>query len=182
MPSDLWVMESANIFCGDVDPSRSQHLTITSVKLPNMEEKYVDHEAGGASHAIEVEMIMNKMQAPFKLAGWSPEVASLVGSWLQADNTYTVYGVVKDRRAGLDLEAKAIIGGRLGKADPDEWSRGSLQHWSYEIRGLTHYELFLDGQEIYAWDFYLNLWRSGGEDRNASRNQILRIPVTTAIS
>jgi P2 family phage contractile tail tube protein len=176
MSQNIFILEAANLYCGDFDTSLSQHLTISELKLPNVEENYVDHQAGGSPFTIEVDTILQRLEATFVLVGWSPEVATMIGSWEVAQNVFTAYGVVRDRRSGDAIEAKAIMGGRLGRANPANWTRGGLQHWEYSIRAITHYELYLEGNEMYFYDFFLNTMRMGGVDRNADINRILRIP------
>ena len=70
-------MESANLICGDTRsgqecraPGISTHLVLQELKLPAMEENYVDHAPGGAPIAIEMPTHMNKLEATFNLAGW----------------------------------------------------------------------------------------------------------------
>lgn len=178
MANSIYVMEAANLFCGDSDPSLSNHLTISDLKLPGLEENYVDHIAGGASVGIEVDTHINKLESTFNLAGWSPEVMTMIGRSERAQQVFTAYGVIRDRRSGIAMEGKAIIGGRLGRVNPQAWKRGDLQHHEYSIRGIVHYELYMDGTEIYNWDFFLNQKSIGGVDVNFDVNQILRIPVT----
>lgn len=180
MPGSIFILEAANIFCGDQDPSLSQHLTITDHKLPKMELATVDHSAGGAPMTIEIDTILQKLESTFTLAGWSPEVATLIASWEQQHNTFTSYGVIRDRRSGIAIEAKAIIGGKLGLADPANFTRGAAQSWAYAIRAITSYQLYVDQAEVYWWDFFLNTLRVGGVDRTEERNRILRIPTFAA--
>jgi P2 family phage contractile tail tube protein len=178
MPNSVYVMEAANLFCGDADPSRSNHLTITDLKLPTLEENYVDHVPGGAPVAMEIDTHINRLEATFNLAGWSPEVMVMIGNSERANQVFTAYGVIRDRRTGIAMEGKAILGGRLGRVNPQSWRRGDLQHHEYSIRSIVHYELYLDGGEIYSWDFFLNQRRIGGVDLNFDINRILRIPIT----
>ena len=84
MSQNIFVMEAANIFCGDVDPSLSQHLTIAELKLPNIEENFVDHQAGGSPFTIEIDTILQRLEATFVLAGWSPEVATMIGTVMRS--------------------------------------------------------------------------------------------------
>jgi phage tail tube protein FII len=177
MPNDIMIMEAANLFCGDVDPTNSQHLTLREIKLPELNEQYVDHSPGGAPITIEVDTIFAKLEANFTLAGWSPEVVAVVSTWSQAQRVFTAYGVIRDRRTGNPLEAKAVMGGRLGRANPAQWRRGDLQHWEYSIKGITHYELYFDESELVYWDFFENALRIDSEPRNDVINSILRIPV-----
>lgn len=178
MTANVFVMEAANLFCGDIDPSGSNHLSLSELQLPGMEENMVDHMPGGAPVAIEIDTHINKLVATFNLAGWTPKVMTMIGLSTAASQTFTAYGGIRDRRTSKLLEAKAIIGGRLSKVHPAAWNRGNLQHHEYAIGSITHYELHMDGDELWKWDFWLNERIIGGVDVNADLNSILRIPVS----
>jgi phage tail tube protein FII len=103
---------------------------------------------------------------------------TMIGASEQALQRFTAYGVIRDRRTGAALESKTIMGGRLGRVNPANWRRGDLQHHEYSIRGMTHYALFMAGEEIYSWDFFLNQRRIGGVDlTHRLLTAILRIPM-----
>jgi Bacteriophage tail tube protein len=172
-----WIMEAANIFCGDVDPTKSNHLLVMNVKLPSLEENYVDHTAGGAPLGIEIPTHINKLLVNFSLVGWQPYVMTMIGTEVQAKQQFTIYGLIRDRRTSRAIQAKAVVEGRLGKADPTEFNKGAAQSFQYDIRALTHYELYVDDLEIYFWDFFNSVRRIGGEDFNADLNRMLAIPV-----
>lgn len=176
MANPFMTMEAANLFAGaepsDVTPSN--HLTLAEVKLPSFDEQYADHRAGGAPVAVEVDTVFARLECTFSLAGWTPQVATLIASWLPVQNQFYVYGVIRDRASGVALEAAAEMHGRLGRADPQNWRRGDLGHWAYAIRGLTYYKLVCGDSEMYEWDFMNNTFRVGGEDRNADLNVILK--------
>jgi phage tail tube protein FII len=180
MPNTLFVMEKANLFCGKVaaDQANSNHLILAELKLPTMDEQYVDHRAGGAPLAIEVDTIVARLEATFVLAGWTSQVNKLFYSWAADDNWFTAYGLVRDRVNGRPLQAIAQMKGRLGRADPVNWRNGDLQHWNYSIRGIVHYELVLADQPMYLWDFYSNTFIVGGRDRNADTNITLATGAT----
>ena len=36
--SNIYIMEAANLFCGDENPTASKHLTLTELQLPNLQE------------------------------------------------------------------------------------------------------------------------------------------------
>lgn len=176
MANGLYVMEAANLFVTD-DPTASNHLTISELKLPNIEQNYVDHAPGGGPVTIEVDTIFQKFEATFQLAGWSTQVEAQVGMWA-GNSRYTrfyAYGVVRERITGEALEAKAVMYGRLGRANPAQWTRGALQHWDYAIKGMVHYELTLAGQEMISWDFFNNTLSIGGVPQNDDVNSILKI-------
>jgi uncharacterized protein len=177
--STIYVMEAANLFCGDHDPTKSKHLTLTDLKLPTLEERFVDHMPGGGRAQIEVGLgIINKLMPSFKLAGWDPDLLAEFGLGSRARNVFTAYGVIRDKRTGGALEAKAIIEGRLGKVDGAAFRHGELQSHDYVINEVMHYELFFNDRRKFYFDFFTNAWEVDGVNEFADVNRILRIPAT----
>lgn len=175
MATNFYVMEAANLFCGDHDPSASKHLTLTELGLPNLQEMYQDHHPGGSLVGIEVDLGIEKMQPSFKLGGWDPDLLGMFGMGTKRNNTFTAYGVIRDKRTGRAIEAKAIIEGRLGKIEADAFKRGEFQSHDYSINGVMHYELWFNGAEKLYWDFWTSAWRIDGKAQNADELGILRI-------
>jgi P2 family phage contractile tail tube protein len=175
VPNPLLVMEKANLFVGKTaaDESNSNHLIIAELKLPMMDEQYVDHRAGGAPLAIEIDTIVARLEATFVLAGWTEQVATRFYSWDPNDNWFTAYGAVRDRDSGDLLQAIALMRGRLGRVDPVNWRNGELQHFNYSIRAITHYELMLADASFYIYDFFNNTFMIGGVDQMAAINGAL---------
>jgi len=179
---DVLIMEAANLFCGSHDPTKSNHLTISMLKLPAIEENYVSHAAGGAPIEIEIDTHINHLEAPFTLLGWTPYVMTLIGESRVDRQIFTAYGQIRQRRSGKAIQALAIMHGRLGRVNPTEFSRGQNQSHEYAIRGIVHYRLYIDNQEIYYWDFFTSARRVGGVDLNAELNRNLGIPTADAPS
>lgn len=173
--STLYIMESANLFAGDNRPDQSNHLALQEIKLPGIEENFVDHVAGGAPVGIRINTHINPLEATFNLAGWSPNVKTLIGTWEQALQHFTAYGVIRDRLTGRAMRGQAIMWGRLSRANPTAFRKGDLQAHEYAINGLTHYELKMGDDAIYLWDFFTNTLVVGGVDRNADTNTLLSI-------
>jgi phage tail tube protein FII len=179
--SNVFTMESANLFCGAHDRATSNHLRLLGLKLPGLEENYVDWNPGGAPIASEVETGINKLEATFNLAGWQPEVMKLIGTSKRERQVFTAYGVIRDRRQGIAVEARCIMQARLGRVNPTEFKRGDLQSHEYSIRGVVHYELYMKDDEIYYWDMFTNEFRIGGEDINVDTNRILKVPTSAGV-
>jgi phage tail tube protein FII len=181
MAYPLLTLEAANLFCGTVpeNVTASNHLTLAELKLPAMEEQYVDHRPGGSPVAIEVDTIFARPECTFTLAGWSEQVPSLLAAWSDQQNTFFAYCVLRDRSSGAPIQAIATMTGRLGRADPQNWRRGDLHHWAYAIRGITMYELQIDQNILIQWEFFNNTLIINGEDRNADVNAFLRVGTTT---
>lgn len=166
----LLTMEAANIYCGVAAPSpgdvnNSNHLRLTEVKLPGFEEQYTEHRAAGAPVSLEINTVFAKLECDFTLAGWTPQVASLIALWGSVNNQYWVYGALRDRVSGNIMQGVASIYGRLGKADPQQWRRGDTANWAYSIRGITKYKLFTnDGSPaIYEYDYFGGIFNIGGD-------------------
>ena len=174
--SNMYIMEAANLFCGDDDPTGSKHLTLTELQLPNLQEMYQDHHPGGSRVQIEVSVGIEKLEASFKLAGWDPDLLTQFGLGANARRKFTAYGVIRDKRQGTAIEAKAIMEGRLGRVNPEAFQRGELQSYDYAINEILHYELFFGGAEKFYWDFFTSDWRVDGASQNADERSILRIP------
>ena len=186
MPATLYVMESANMMCGDTGdaaaPGISTHLEIQDLKLPGLEENYVDHTPGGAPIQIEVPMHINKLESTFTLAGWNPAVMGMFSQAARAMQRFTAYGLIRDRRTGIGLQAIAIFEARLGRVNPTNFRKGDLMAHEYSLRSIVHYELYMqqvegsEPTEITFWDFFTSTRRQGGIDLNAELNTTLAIP------
>lgn len=176
----LLTMEAANIYCGVEQPNdvnNSNHLRLTDVKLPGMDEQYVDHRAAGAPVAIEIDTVFARLECTFTLAGWNEQVSSLVASWGLGPNQYWIYGALRDRVTGDVYQAVGSLFGRLGRADPQLWRRGDVAHWAYAIRGIVRYTLSVGTDDpIYEWDYWNNVFKVGGTDRLAAINAAIHVP------
>lgn len=178
MPANFYMMEAANLFCGDHDPSASKHLTLTELQLPPLNEIFQDHHPGGSPFGIEIGLGVEKLLPTFKMAGTDPDLLSLFGLGTKLRQTFTAYGVMRDQRTGAALEAKAIIEGRLGKVEAETFQRGEMHGHDYAINGVIHYELWWGGREKFYMDFFSSEWRVDGKSQNSDENRILRIGST----
>lgn len=175
MSGTIYIMEAANLFCGDHDPTASKHLTLSELQLPALQEMYQDHHAGGSKVQIEVAVGVQKLEPTFKLAGWDPDLLAQFGVNSGKTRVFTGYGVIRDKRTGDAIEAKVIMEGRLGKVEAEAFQRGEMQSHDYAINELLHYELWFDEKEKLYWDFFTSEWRLDGVDQNADERRILRI-------
>jgi phage tail tube protein FII len=158
----LDVLEAVNLFAGPI-PTASLHLQLASMKLPEISQRFIEHAAGGSPVEIEVPVTVVKLTAGFTLAGWTPHVMAQA---LSGEQTFTCWGVLRDKRSGRAHQARAIIGGYLGKAEMNAFNKGQMHSIDYEIRGITHYDLTVGKQRVYFWDFYSQDGRTGdyGQD------------------
>lgn len=191
---NVFTMESANLVCGDTGsdnaPGKSTHLVLSELKLPGFEENYVDFIPGGAPVAIEIDTHFNRLESNFNLQGWQPEV---MGIMAQSDiqlQSFTAYGLIRDRRTGEALQSVAYMRGRLGRVNPTAFRKGDLQMFEYSIRSIVHYELSMSVAvntqpvSIYYWDFFDSTFivrGPNGVETNVNDDliRILAIPGTT---
>lgn len=168
--AEFYIMEAVNLFCGSDDLGSSKHLTITSLKLPTMEEKTADHHPGGSLFAVNVSGLgFNALGATFHLAGFDPSMLKLFGLGNQLRRRYTAYGVVRDKLSGKAIQAKSMMDGRLQRIEQDAFSRGNLTGHDYAISEIMHYELYFDGAERHYFDFATVEWRVDGVSQNDER-------------
>lgn len=178
--NSILVLEAANIFVGD-DPSASNHLTLKNIKFPTIEKSYVDFMPGGGIVGLEIDTHFNKFEVTFSLVGMTPQVMSQVGLWSQAAQQFSLYGMLRDRTGqGATQRVECYIFGQLGRAAPDNFDRGTLNATEYAIKGITHYELLINKNQIYYWDMGTNEMLVGGVDILADQNAALGVPGSSA--
>ncbi len=173
----IFIPEAMNIFVG-TDANASKHLSITENTLPILEEKTVEHHAGGSIGALEIGGLgLQALTQGFNLSGYDPQVMGQFGA-VGANNNqaFTTYGVIRDKQGNAPIELRAVVWGRLTKLQKSTFKRGDLANQTHEIKEITHYELFWNGGELYFYDFYSSQWRINGVDQNQAVNAILRIP------
>lgn len=173
--STIYVMEAANLFCGDDDPTQSKHLTLDQLKLPVLQEKQVNHHPGGSLFEIQMSMGHQALEATFNLKGLDPQLLGQFGLGSRIRQRYTAHGVVRDKKTNRAIETKAIMEGRLSKNEMDAFRRGEFIGHDYMIGEIMHYELFFDGAEKIYWDFFTQEWRVDGRSENADERRILRL-------
>jgi len=114
------------------------------------------------------------------LNGWDPDLLTQFGLGSSRSKVFTAYGVIRDKRTGAALEARAILEGRLGKIEPDAFQRGELQGHEYAINEVMHYELWFADKEKLYWDFFATDWWIDGVSQNDDERRILRVPTGTS--
>lgn len=169
------ILESVNLFCGDDNPTNSNHLRLLELKLPEINENYVEHAAGGAPVAISIDTHIDPLEATFTMMGWQPEIYTFLkrsgghhnysrnGSIYEFEGrpryqglqpTFTAWGLLREQAKGCAYAARAVMRGMLGQIKSTPFHRGELQVHEYAIRGITYYDLEVGGREVFHWDFY----------------------------
>jgi P2 family phage contractile tail tube protein len=137
-----------------------------------MDAQYIEHRAAGAPIAIEIDTVFARLESTFTLAGWSMDVAALVGQWGSSVNQFWIYGALRDRVTGNVVQAQASLYGQLGRADPNQWRRGDISHWSYSIKGITLYNLTVGGDLAIEFDYYNSIFNIEGNPVGMGSNGV----------
>lgn len=165
--STIYVMEAANLFAGDDDPTKSKHLTLINVKLPVMQEAFVDHRPTGSAFAMRLGMNQfDALECTFKLNGLDPDLMAKFGIGQKGLQKYTARGNVVDKQDGREFSVISVMRGRLAKVEHDAFTRGELMGADYSISEINHYELIFDSKEKYYWDLFTDQFRIDGADVN----------------
>ena len=181
--STIWTMDEANMYCGadPNDENASLHLKLTEVKIPGIDEQFVDHRAAGAPVAIEINTIIARFECTFQLIGLDNEVYSLVAPIRDLQTWFYIYGLIKDRQAGTLQQASAVMRGRLARVDPQVYRRNDTLHTNFAIRGITYFAFSTAKDKIiWQWDFYNNFLQIGNQVVTAETNTTLHIPPRVA--
>lgn len=144
------------MYCGTRPNSASLHLKLTDVKLPTIEEIYIDHRAGGAPVAVEIDVMMAKLSCEFTILGLDIDTLRMIRPVAAADSEFHVYGLIHDTTTGVYAQAAATLVGRLGNMEPGVYRRETALRTHYGIRGVSFYQLVIAGELIYYWDFFGN--------------------------
>jgi phage tail tube protein FII len=165
LPNYPLVLDYANLYCGTApgDESKSNHLGLAELVLPTMEIQYVDHRPGGGPVAVEIDVVMTRMELSFEIVGITPQIMALLRNLEMQKHFFSAYGNLRDYNTYSALPLKAYFRGQLSKVEPRPFKRGEVFHMRYQVRGLMKYELYIGDMEvpIYRWDFFTNEFESG---------------------
>jgi P2 family phage contractile tail tube protein len=165
VPNTPLILDYANLYCGSApgDASKSNHLVLSELKLPTMEIQYVDHRAGGAPVAVEIDVVMTRMELEFEVIGITPQIMSLLRNLEMQKHDFFAYGNLRHYMIGTAVQLEAIFRGQLSRMEPSPIRKGDVFKIKYQVRGLMRYELYIGPRRnpIYKWDFFNNVFQTG---------------------
>jgi phage tail tube protein FII len=177
--SNIFVMEAANLFCGDHDPTASNHLQLMNLQLPSLEQQTQAHGPGGGIMGVNFAMTMlSPLTFSFKLKGIDPGRLTLFGLGGVERRKYTAYGVIRDKRNNSQKSGVAVIEGVLVKIAPSSFSRADGVDHDYDIQEVTSYRLDIDNKSVFSFDFFTSQFEVEGVSQTDLLNRILRVPAT----
>lgn len=176
----MFIHEQTNLMAGDDGPDNSKHLTLSSAKLPTLDEMRQQYQAGGSLGTISIGGLgLAALECTFALLGHDPQVLSQFGLGSRIRRPYTLYGLIRDKKTGRSIELKAVMEGRIGRIDGSDLQRGELAAHDYMIDEIYHYQLWIDQKEKFYYDLFTSDWRVDGIAQNEDARNILRIAGTS---
>ena len=172
--SDVLLLETANIFIGKHDPSKSKHLTVQSLTLPAIEFVTVEHQAGGAPMGVKWNMgTIKPLEPKCKLIGFDREATRAAAIGSGRVETFTARGSIRRKSDGAELECVAKWRGSMGSMTADEFSASKELGHDHGWADVTYYRLAIGGEEWYLVDFFRAMVRRFGIDEWSTRRQYL---------
>lgn len=149
----LMILDAANLFVGDDDPTNGEFITLKSLKLPALKEKTKDHTGGGAAMGIQMGMrMLEPLEFTFKLEGVNIRTMT---KFMPPDRTnYTVRGNIRDLDLLTDIPVVAVIAGRMSSVDMGEYGRDNGTETDYMISEVVRYRLTIGDVEKYRFDYF----------------------------
>lgn len=159
----LYVLEAVDVRRAD-QPDSSRALTISKLGLPAIKRMNAEHNPGGGVGKVNfVFPQIEQVEPKFELKGIDVDIIRSMGLAAGQQDKWIFAGAYRDKRTGRVLAGRAIIRGVVSEWEPDEQAAGEFFGCNYMLQEVTHYELTLDGQELWYWDWYEREGRGGGQ-------------------
>lgn len=142
----------------------SRATTIVKITLPPITFATASHNPGGGVGAVD--FVLPRIEAvepAFEAKGIDPSVFGVFGT----RDKWTFAGALKDKKDGADIPARAIIEGAIQEWTPDDSAPDEFMGCNHAIKEVTHYELSVNGVELWYFDFWERVMRRNGVDHFA---------------
>ena len=142
-------------------PGTSRVHTIAKLTIPPIKFANAGHNPGGGVIAVDFTLPrIEALEPKFMCKGLDTDVFGGLG----ARDRWVFAGAYKDKRTGLDVPGRAIIEGAVTQWEPDESDPVDFQGCNHALTEVTHFELTLDGKELFYIDFWERQLRRDGVD------------------
>ncbi|EAV44956.1 probable bacteriophage protein [Stappia aggregata IAM 12614] len=139
----------------------SRALTIAKLTIPPIKFATAGHNPGGGVMAVDYTLPrIETLEPKFMVKGLDTEVFGGLGE----RDRWVFAGAYKDKFTGRDIPARAVIEGAVSQWEPDESDPVDFQGCNHSLTEVTHFELTLDGQELFYIDAQERILRRNGVD------------------
>jgi len=142
-------------------PDTSRAVTIEKLTIPPIKFVTAGHNPGGG--VMEVNFTQPRIEAlepAFSVKGVDREIFTGLGEI----DRWTFAGAYRDKKTGKDIPGRAIIEGAITEWEPDESDPNEFQGCSHAFNEVTHFELSINGEELWYIDFWERIIRRDGID------------------
>ncbi len=138
----------------------SRATTIDKLTIPPIKFASANHNPGGGVMAVDFNLPrIQPLEPAFAVKGIDTDIFSGFG---KADR-WVFAGAYRDK-SGKHYAGRAIIEGAISDWEPDQSAPTEFQGCNHVIREVTHYELQIDGEELWYIDFEERIIRRKGVD------------------
>jgi len=156
-------------------PDTSRRRIIQTMAMPALTRLTAEHLGGGAIAKIKLAFPqLEALEPKYATAGFDLDTLRHFGLAAGTFDRWVFAGSCRIRR-GAVVPARAIIEGVVSAWEPDENTPGELAKCNHTIAEVTHYELTLDGEQIFYFDDDEGVAISGGVDWFADTRRALGI-------
>jgi uncharacterized protein len=139
----------------------SRATTIQKFVIPPVRFKKTAHQAGGSVMDVNyTQPTIEALEPAFSVNGIDTDVFTGFGS----TDRWVFAASMRDQTRGVHVPFRAIIEGAVSEWAPDEGSPDGYKGCNHMISGVTHFEVLLDGVELYYIDFAERILRVKGTD------------------
>ena len=176
MPAQYpYIMEAVDVRRAQ-KPDTTRSKIIKTMALPALTRVTSEMMAGGSIAKLNLSFPQIEALEP-KYATHGPDLDMLRNFGLSAGSEldrWVFAGSMRVRTGGV-VPARATIEGVVNAWEPDENTPGELMGCNHTFAEVTHYELIIDGEELFYFDDDENIARSGGVDWFAPTRRALGI-------
>lgn len=146
-------------------PDTSRRKIISSMAIPAIKQRTIESRPGGSilSRNLSLPMI-EPIEPKYATEGFDLAAMRMIGLVAGAFDRWVFAGSLRVPRRGT-VPFRAIIEGRVTNWEPDgDTSPGEMQKFNHVLHDVSHYEVTIDGEEMFYVDDEENIARSGGVD------------------
>lgn len=158
----LYILEAVDLRRAD-EPDSSRAISIKSLTLPGITRKSSTHSPGGGVGDVDhVFPQINAIEPKFSVAGIDRDILQKFGFAAGVHDKWVFAGAFRNKQTTKMLPVRAIIQGVIADWSTGDFSIGEIVATDYTLKEVTHYEIIVDGNEDWYWDFYEREGRANG--------------------
>lgn len=168
MPQTPYVLEMVDVRRA-TQSGNQRGWTLNKMVLPPITHKTISHTPGGGIGQLDIRLPqIEPIEPKFEVKGIDEDVIRQMARQASGGggdtDKWTFAGAFRDKRTGKEIPCRAVIEGVICAWQPDEHEAGNYFGCNYEMKEVSHYEFIFNGVELWYWDFWERVNRSGGFD------------------